>query len=300
MKVFRYIFAKAMYSFFGVFLILCAIDFSFNFFSEMEDVNNNYSYQDLVVYLLKTEPYRMREFVYLCFVVGFLSLFADKNFIRAFTTARQAGLNKIMLSALVFAPIAVTNILAYEFVVPELTREAEAERKILLSSKPQEEPVMIEIRRLENNDYLMVSEDVSVTFNDVGELAVKDEFSDSFNNLNYNANLKYLSFSQLATNAQSKFENFNLVVKTEMVRRATNYLSYFIIFLFGLELLSTFNRKLNVNRMLIYSFGACLVYNFIESVIADSISVFGLPFYLQGFPILLVIVYFSIRKRLFF
>ena len=300
MKVFRYIFAKAMYSFFGVFLILCAIDFSFNFFSEMEDVNNNYSYQDLVVYLLKTEPYRMREFVYLCFVVGFLSLFADKNFIRAFTTARQAGLNKIMLSALVFAPIAVTNILAYEFVVPELTREAEADRKMLLSSKPQEEPVMIEIRRLENNDYLMVSEDVSVTFNDVGELAVKDEFSDSFNNLNYNANLKYLSFSQLATNAQSKFENFNLVVKTEMVRRATNYLSYFIIFLFGLELLSTFNRKLNVNRMLIYSFGACLVYNFIESVIADSISVFGLPFYLQGFPILLVIVYFSIRKRLFF
>ena len=129
---------------------------------------------------------------------------------------------------------------------------------------------------------------------------MKDEFSDSFNNLNYNANLKYLSFSQLATNAQSKFENFNLVVKTEMVRRATNYLSYFIIFLFGLELLSTFNRKLNVNRMLIYSFGACLVYNFIESVIADSISVFGLPFYLQGFPILLVIVYFSIRKRLFF
>ena len=242
----------------------------------------------------------MREFVYLCFVVGFLSLFVDKNFIRAFTTARQAGLNKIMLSALVFAPIAVTNILAYEFVVPELTREAEADRKILLSSKPQEEPVMIEIRRLENNDYLMVSEDVSVTFNDVGELAVKDEFSDSFNNLNYNANLKYLSFSQLATNAQSKFENFNLVVKTEMVRRATNYLSYFIIFLFGLELLSTFNRKLNVNRMLIYSFGACLVYNFIESVIADSISVFGLPFYLQGFPILLVIVYFSIRKRLFF
>ena len=83
----------------------------------------------------------------------------------------------------------------------------------------------------------MVSEDTSVTFNDVGELAVKDEFSDSFNNLNYNANLKYLSFSQLATNAQSKFENFNLVVKTEMLRRATNYLSYFIIFLFGLEML---------------------------------------------------------------
>jgi hypothetical protein len=266
----------------------------------MEDVNDNYTYQDLIIYLLKTEPYRMREFVYLCFVVGFLSLFVDKNFIRAFNTARQAGLNKIMLSALVFAPIAVTNILAYEYLVPELTREAEADRKILLSSKPQEEPVMIEIRRLENNEYLMVSEDTSVTFNDVGELAVKDEFSDSFNNLNYNANLKYLSFSQLATNAQSKFENFNLVVKTEMLRRATNYLSYFIIFLFGLEMLLSFSRNMNINRILIYSFGVCLIYNFVESLVADSISVFGLPFYLQGFPILLVIVYFSIRKRLFF
>ncbi len=300
MKVFRYIFTKALYSFLGVFLILCAIDFSFNFFSEMEDVNDNYTYQGLIIYLLKTEPYRMREFVYLCFVVGFLSLFVDKNFIRAFNTARQAGLNKIMLSALVFAPIAVTNILAYEYIVPELTRQAEADRKILLSSKPQEEPVMIEIRRLENNEYLMVSEDTSVTFNDVGELAVKDEFSDSFNNLNYNANLKYLSFSQLATNAQSKFENFNLVVKTEMLRRATNYLSYFIIFLFGLEMLLSFSRNMNINRILIYSFGVCLIYNFIESLVADSISVFGLPFYLQGFPILLVIVYFSIRKRLFF
>ena len=124
MKVFRYIFTKALYSFLGVFLILCAIDFSFNFFSEMEDVNVNYTYQDLIIYLLKTEHYRMREFVYLCFVVGFLSLFVDKNFIRAFNTARQAGLNKIMLSALVFAPIAFTNILAYEYMVPELTRQA--------------------------------------------------------------------------------------------------------------------------------------------------------------------------------
>ena len=51
MKVFRYIFTKALYSFLGVFLILCAIDFSFNFFSEMEDVNDNYTYQDLIIYL---------------------------------------------------------------------------------------------------------------------------------------------------------------------------------------------------------------------------------------------------------
>ena len=99
---------------------------------------------------------------------------------------------------------------------------------------------------------------------------------------------------------QSKFENFNLVVKTEMLRRATNYLSYFIIFLFGLEMLLSFSRNMNINRILIYSFGVCLIYNFVESLVADSISVFGLPFYLQGFPILLVIVYFSIRKRLFF
>ncbi len=300
MRVFRYIFFKAMRSFFGVFLILCAIDFSFNFFSEMEDVSEAYTYQHLIVYLLKTEPYRMREFVYLCFVVGFLALFIDKNFIRAFNTARQAGLNKIIISALVFAPIVFTNLLAYEYFVPEMTRQAESERKELLSSKNSEEQVMIEIIKQKKNQFRMVSEDISITFNDEGLLDVKDEFSNSFNNLNYNSNLKFLSFSDLSTNAKSKFVNFNLVVKTEFLRRATSYLSYFVIFLIGLEMLLSFNRKMNINRILIYSFGVCLVYNFIESLIADSISVFGLSFYFQGFPILLIILYFAIRKRLFF
>tara|TARA_B100001939_G_scaffold173899_1_gene149729 strand:- start:3682 stop:4551 length:870 start_codon:yes stop_codon:yes gene_type:complete len=289
-----------MRSFFGVFLILCAIDFSFNFFSEMEDVSEAYTYQHLIVYLLKTEPYRMREFVYLCFVVGFLALFIDKNFIRAFNTARQAGLNKIIISALVFAPIVFTNLLAYEYFVPEMTRQAESERKELLSSKNSEEQVMIEIIKQKKNQFRMVSEDISITFNDEGLLDVKDEFSNSFNNLNYNSNLKFLSFSDLSTNAKSKFVNFNLVVKTEFLRRATSYLSYFVIFLIGLEMLLSFNRKMNINRILIYSFGVCLVYNFIESLIADSISVFGLSFYFQGFPILLIILYFAIRKRLFF
>tara|TARA_B100002019_G_scaffold58154_1_gene49977 strand:+ start:340 stop:1242 length:903 start_codon:yes stop_codon:yes gene_type:complete len=300
MRVFRYIFFKAMRSFFGVFLILCAIDFSFNFFSEMEDVSEAYTYQHLIIYLLKTEPYRMREFVYLCFVVGFLALFIDKNFIRAFNTARQAGLNKIIISALVFAPIVLTNLLAYEYFVPEMTRQAESERKELLSSKNSEEQVMIEIIKQKKNQFRMVSEDISITFNDEGLLDVKDEFSNSFNNLNYNSNLKFLSFSDLSTNAKSKFVNFNLVVKTEFLRRATSYLSYFVIFLIGLEMLLSFNRKMNINRILIYSFGVCLVYNFIESLIADSISVFGLSFYFQGFPILLIILYFAIRKRLFF
>ena len=87
MKVFRYIFTKALYSFLGVFLILCAIDFSFNFFSEMEDINDNYTYQDLIIYLLKTEPYRMREFVYLCFV-GVCCLSRIGNWTRALD-ARQ-------------------------------------------------------------------------------------------------------------------------------------------------------------------------------------------------------------------
>ena len=300
MRVFRYIFFKAMRSFFGVFLILCAIDFSFNFFSEMEDVSEAYTYQHLIIYLLKTEPYRMREFVYLCFVVGFLAVFIDKNFIRAFNTARQAGLNKIIISALVFAPIVLTNLLAYEYFVPEMTRQAESERKELLSSKNSEEQVMIEIIKQKKNQFRMVSEDISITFNDEGLLDVKDEFSNSFNNLNYNSNLKFLSFSDLSTNAKSKFVNFNLVVKTEFLRRATSYLSYFVIFLIGLEMLLSFNRKMNINRILIYSFGVCLVYNFIESLIADSISVFGLSFYFQGFPILLIILYFAIRKRLFF
>jgi len=300
MRVFRYIFFKAMRSFFGVFLILCAIDFSFNFFSEMEDVSEAYTYQHLIIYLLKTEPYRMREFVYLCFVVGFLAIFIDKNFIRAFNTARQAGLNKIIISALVFAPIVLTNLLAYEYFVPEMTRQAESERKELLSSKNSEEQVMIEIIKQKKNQFRMVSEDISITFNDEGLLDVKDEFSNSFNNLNYNSNLKFLSFSDLSTNAKSKFVNFNLVVKTEFLRRATSYLSYFVIFLIGLEMLLSFNRKMNINRILIYSFGVCLVYNFIESLIADSISVFGLSFYFQGFPILLIILYFAIRKRLFF
>ena len=39
MKAYKYIFKKSMLSFLGALLIITAIDFSFNFFSEIEDIN---------------------------------------------------------------------------------------------------------------------------------------------------------------------------------------------------------------------------------------------------------------------
>ena len=39
MKAYKYIFKKSMLSFLGALLIISAIDFSFNFFSEIEDIN---------------------------------------------------------------------------------------------------------------------------------------------------------------------------------------------------------------------------------------------------------------------
>ena len=101
-------------------------------------------------------------------------------------------------------------------------------------------------------------------------------------------------------NSSSTFEKFSLVSKTELLRRSLNFLSYLLIFLIGLEILISFSKTINVNRILIYGFGACLIYEFIESVFADSISVFMLPYYLQAFPILLICMYFGLRKRLFF
>ena len=77
MKAYSYIFKKSMLSFLGALLIISAIDFSFNFFSEIEDINDNYSYFDALSYLIATEPYRMRSFIYLAAVVGFLAVFVD-------------------------------------------------------------------------------------------------------------------------------------------------------------------------------------------------------------------------------
>ena len=86
MKAYSYIFKKSMLSFLGALLIISAIDFSFNFFSEIEDINENYSYFDALSYLIATEPYRMRSFIYLAAVVGFLAVFVDASFLRAFNT----------------------------------------------------------------------------------------------------------------------------------------------------------------------------------------------------------------------
>tara|TARA_B100001989_G_scaffold139413_1_gene98964 strand:- start:1350 stop:2252 length:903 start_codon:yes stop_codon:yes gene_type:complete len=299
MKVYRYIFFKSFISVLGVFLIICALDFSFNFFSQIEDITEEYTYKDAFYFILATEPYRIRESIYLCTVVGLLAVFIDQNFLRAFNTLRQAGLSKIKFSVMVFMPVVIIGLLSYEYVVPDLTRQAFEERKNKVSADSSELPKMIEIKKIESGDYVMISEDISLSFNVNGDVEVKNEFSDQFNNLNYNANLKYLTFSELIENTSSNFENFTLKVNTEILRRSMNFISYFLIFLIGLEMLLSFNRSINVNRILLYGFGTCLIYRFIESLVADSISVFNLSYILQAFPLLLIPIYFLIRKRLF-
>tara|TARA_A100001388_G_C28767016_1_gene501381 strand:- start:1020 stop:1922 length:903 start_codon:yes stop_codon:yes gene_type:complete len=299
MKVYRYIFFKSFISVLGVFLIICALDFSFNFFSQIEDITEEYTYKDAFYFILATEPYRIRESIYLCTVVGLLAVFIDQNFLRAFNTLRQAGLSKIKFSIMVFMPVVIIGLLSYEYVVPDLTRQAFEERKNKVSADSSELPKMIEIKKIESGDYVMISEDISLSFNVTGDVEVKNEFSDQFNNLNYNANLKYLTFSELIENTSSNFENFTLKVNTEILRRSMNFISYFLIFLIGLEMLLSFNRSINVNRILLYGFGTCLIYRFIESLVADSISVFNLSYILQAFPLLLIPIYFLIRKRLF-
>ena len=118
----------------------------------------------------------------------------------------------------------------------------------------------------------MVSEQLALSFNVEGSLEIKNQYSESFSELNYNRNIKQLSFSQLIENSNSSFEKFSLISKTELLRRSLDFLSYLVIFLVGLEILISFTKALNVNRILIYGFGACLIYQFIESVFADSIS----------------------------
>ena len=300
MKAYKYIFQKSLLSFFGALLIISAIDFAFNFFSEIEDISDNYTYLDALGYLIATEPYRMRSFIYLAAVVGFLAVFVDANFLRAFNIARQAGLNKTKYALMIFAPVVLISMASYEFIVPELTNNAQDFRKSKVSSSLKDQPMIIEIKKLDDSNFVMVSEDLSLTFNIEGELSIKDQYSGEFGELNYNKNIKQLTFSELIENSSASFEKFSLVSKTELMRRSLNFLSYFVIFLIGLEIILTFAKTLNVNRILIYGFGACLIYGFIESVFADSIAVFMLPFYLQAFPILLVLLYYMLRKRYFF
>ena len=300
MKAYKYIFKKSMLSFLGALLIISAIDFAFNFFSEIEDINENYTYLDALSFLVATEPYRMRSFIYIAAVVGFLAIFVDASFLRAFNTVRQAGLNKTKYAIMVFAPVFLLSTASYEFIVPDLTKSAVELRKSKVSNTAENTPVIIEIQKPDSESFVLVSEELSLKFSKEGDLEIKDQYSGAFSKLNYNSNIKHLSFSELIENSSSSFEKFSLVSKTELLRRSLNFLSYLVIFLVGLEILLSFTKTLNVNRIIIYGFGACLIYGFIESVFADSIAVFLLPFYLQAFPVLLILIYYLFRKRFFF
>lgn len=288
-----------MLSFLGALLIISAIDFAFNFFSEIEDINENYTYLDALSFLVATEPYRMRSFIYIAAVVGFLAIFVDASFLRAFNTVRQAGLNKTKYTIMIFAPVFLLSTASYEFIVPDLTKSAvELKKSKVLNTTNT--PVIIEIQKPDSESFVLVSEELSLKFSKEGDLEIKDQYSGAFSKLNYNSNIKHLSFSELIENSSSSFEKFSLVSKTELLRRSLNFLSYLVIFLVGLEILLSFTKTLNVNRIIIYGFGACLIYGFIESVFADSIAVFLLPFYLQAFPVLLILIYYLFRKRFFF
>tara|TARA_A200000113_G_scaffold18986_1_gene16499 strand:+ start:5546 stop:6445 length:900 start_codon:yes stop_codon:yes gene_type:complete len=299
MKVYRYILSRSFASVLGVLFIITSIDLVFNFFSQLEDINENYSYADVLVFLLQSQPFRSREFIYLCSVVGLLVVFLDNNFLRAFNSMRQAGLKKINFALLAFLPIVIINLASYEYLVPDLTKSAFVERKAKVNQIMKEEPKMVEIRKVEDA-YQIISEDISVNFSRTGDIELITENAEAFKSLNYNSNLKYLRSSELVASSGSAFENYNLIVQTELLRRSLNFLSYFFIFIIGLEILLSFNKGFNTNRILIYGFGTCLLYSFLETLIADSITVFGLPFYLQAFPVLFIPIYLYLKRFVFF
>ena len=299
MKVYRYILSRSFASVLGVLFIITSIDLVFNFFSQLEDINENYSYADALVFLLQSQPFRSREFIYLCSVVGLLVVFLDNNFLRAFNSLRQAGLKKINFALLAFLPIVMINLASYEYLVPDLTKSAFAERKAKVNQIIKDEPKMVEIRKVEDT-YQIISEDISVNFTRAGDIELIAENAEAFKSLNYNSNLKYLRSSELVASSNSAFENYNLIVQTELLRRSLNFLSYFFIFIIGLEILLSFNKGFNTNRILIFGFGACLLYSFLETLIADSITVFGLPFYLQAFPVLFIPIYLYLKRFVFF
>ena len=300
MKAYKYILQRALISVIGVVFIITLIDLSFNFFSQLEDIGANYSYADAVKFLLQTQPFRSREFIYLCSVVGLLLVFTDTNFLQSFNTLRQSGMRKLTFAFLAFLPIASLNLLSFEFIVPDLTINSFEERKQKINQSSKQKPQMIEIQSQENSGYSIIYQDGAVTFSGEGDVLITEDKNNSFNEINYNSNLKYLSFSELIKNSSSSFENFNLIVKTELIRRGLNFIAYFFIFLIGLEILLGVNKGFNTNRILIYGFGASLLYSFLEALVADSITVFKLPFYLQAFPLLLVIPYFYIKRKLSF
>ena len=241
-----------------------------------------------------------RENLYICVRLwGLLVVFLDNNFLRAFNSLRQAGLKKINFALLAFLPIVMINLASYEYLVPDLTKSAFAERKAKVNQIIKDEPKMVEIRKVEDT-YQIISEDISVNFTRAGDIELIAENAEAFKSLNYNSNLKYLRSSELVASSNSAFENYNLIVQTELLRRSLNFLSYFFIFIIGLEILLSFNKGFNTNRILIFGFGTCLLYSFLETLIADSITVFGLPFYLQAFPVLFIPIYLYLKRFVFF
>ena len=172
MKAYKYIFKKSILSFLGALLIISAIDFSFNFFAEIDNINENYSLLDALFYSVATEPYRMRSFIYLAAVVGFLAIFVDASFLRAFNTVRQAGLDKIKYALIIFLPVILLSLASHEFVIPELTKKAEDFRKSKVTSSGSNQPVIIEIEKMDDGNFVMVSEQLAISFNDEGSLCL--------------------------------------------------------------------------------------------------------------------------------
>ena len=139
----------------------------------------------------------MRSFIYLAAVVGFLAIFVDASFLRAFNTVRQAGLDKIKYALIIFLPVILLSLASHEFVIPELTKKAEDFRKSKVISSGSNQPVIIEIEKIDDGNFVMVSEQLAISFNDGGSLELKDQYSGAFSELNYNSNVKQLSFSCL-------------------------------------------------------------------------------------------------------
>ena len=218
MKAYSYILLKSFASVLGVFLVITLIDLAFNFFSQLEDIGATYSYTDAVKFLLQTQPFRSREFIYLCSVVGLLLLFTDKNFMQSFNTLRQSGLKKYKFAIYAFLPIVAINLTAFEFIVPDLTVKSFEERKQKINQVVKEKPQMIEIININDKEYSVVYGAGTIKFSEDGEVLFNQDQNSSFSEINYNSNLKYLSFSQLIENSDSAFENFNLIVKTELLK----------------------------------------------------------------------------------
>ena len=82
---------------------------------------------------------------------------------------RQAGLIKIKYALIIFPHIILLSLASHEFVIPELTKKAEDFRKSKVTSSGSNQPVMI-IEKIDDGNFVMVSEQLAISFNDEGEL----------------------------------------------------------------------------------------------------------------------------------